>query len=93
MIVVEVLVWVVIVSIIATFVARVIFGHQLIAGEDRFVASLGISPDVHFLVRCKTTQACDFPDQIYWRHHRDGNLRSARRVDMPALPVARVARR
>ena len=51
MIVVEVLVWVAIVSIIATFVARVIFGQRLIAAEDRFVASLGISPDVHFVIK------------------------------------------
>ena len=51
MIWVEVLLYVAILSIIGTFVARIVFGRQLIAAEDRFVASLGISPDVHFILK------------------------------------------
>jgi hypothetical protein len=51
MVLVEILVWTTIVLVIASFVARVVYGRQMLAAEDRLVASLGISPDVHFVLK------------------------------------------
>jgi hypothetical protein len=39
------------VAIIATSAARIPFGRQMIAADDRFVASFGISPEIHFILK------------------------------------------
>ena len=48
---IEILLWVGIVLIIASFVLRIVYGQQMREAEDRFVASLGISDGVYFAVK------------------------------------------
>ena len=48
---IEILLWVGIVLVIASFVLRIVYGQQMREAEDRFVASLGISDGVYFVIK------------------------------------------
>ncbi|HMG04891.1 MAG TPA: hypothetical protein VK581_05480 [Chthoniobacterales bacterium] len=47
----QILICATILLIVGSFVARIVYGQQMREAEDKWVASLGISPDVHFVVK------------------------------------------